>query len=74
MGPSPGLVLDADARRRLWQAYQVILDCARRAENEVPVRQRVLYESPRGSVEKGSQTGAIANSAAMGEVEGANGK
>ena len=34
MGPSPGFVLDADARRRLWQAYQVVLDCARRGGGE----------------------------------------
>lgn len=34
MGAKGALTVDADARRRLWLAYQVILDCARRAEGK----------------------------------------
>ena len=28
------VVLNTEARRKLWRAYQIILDCARHAERE----------------------------------------
>ena len=34
MGPRATHTLDAQARRRLWQAYQIILDCAQRVGGE----------------------------------------